>query len=130
MTGARCPCRGFRRAIGVSRVVLHRATDLAQEGRDGTAQEEQGDDRDDRDEGEDQDVFSQTLAFVPGAKRCNECGDEVRHGVGTSFPFKSPVAIGRGLRSGSRWPAKMDENPGSAGEPLLAGVLDVLRTIG
>src|SRR5712691_8174002 len=56
---------------------LDRATDLAEDRADLVAQEDQGDDRNDRDEGEDQRVLRETLAFlVPtnrGEELVNEC---------------------------------------------------------
>src|SRR5215211_4384919 len=48
---------------------LDRLADRAQDRLDVAAQENEGDDRDDRDEGEDQRVLRETLAFLVAAKR-------------------------------------------------------------
>src|SRR5438552_3813814 len=68
---------------------LDRAADRAEDLADLTAQEDQGDDRNDRDEGEDQRVLGETLAFLVATERSNK---SVKHGVGTSFPWNLPGA--------------------------------------
>ena len=58
--------------------VLDARADRVQDPRDLAAQEEEGDDRDDRDEGEDQRVLRETLAFLVPAKRGEKSGEQ-RH---------------------------------------------------
>src|SRR3954471_22246915 len=57
---------------------LDRVTDVAQDARDLAAQEDEGDDCDDRDEGEDQRVLCESLAFLVPTNRGEELLDE-RH---------------------------------------------------
>jgi hypothetical protein len=54
---------------------LDRVADSAEDGADLAAQEQQGKDRDDRDERKDQGVFGQTLASLIGSRRKDECAD-------------------------------------------------------
>src|SRR6266850_113495 len=60
---------------------LDRAADRAENRADLVAQEDQGDDRNDRDEGEDQRVLRETLAFLVAAEGCDESMKK-RHAVG------------------------------------------------
>jgi len=50
-----------------------RRADLRKDGADLGAEEDEGDDRDDRDQGEDQRIFGKTLAFLIPAEGSNEC---------------------------------------------------------
>jgi hypothetical protein len=60
------------------RVVLDGRADGAQDLADLRAQEDQGDDRHDRDEGEDQRVLGETLAFlVIPVKEVDDCGEKL-----------------------------------------------------
>src|SRR6185295_5578289 len=63
------------------RVVLDGRADGAKDPADLRAQEDQGDDRHDRDEGEDQRVLRETLAFlVIPVKEIDDCGKELHLG--------------------------------------------------
>src|SRR5207253_215050 len=66
--------RRFRFTSGWAQ--LDRVADLAEDRADRGAQEEQGDDRNDRDEGEDQRVLRETLAFLVTSKDAEERGNE------------------------------------------------------
>src|SRR4029078_6612014 len=62
-----------RRSLSLIRGTrLDRAADRAQDRADLAAQEDQGNDRDDGDEGEDQRVFGETLAILVPAERGEE----------------------------------------------------------
>src|SRR5665811_1136802 len=80
-----------RRAAGstptaLQRMVLDRASDGAQDLADLAAEEDQGDDRHDRDEGEDQCVLGEPLTLlVANEERRDECV-QTSHVLFTSFP--------------------------------------------
>src|SRR6478752_2299038 len=102
--GARRPRRSY--PISSERR-LDRRTDLAQDGADLAAQEDEGDDRDDRDQGEDQRVLRETLALLVTTKRGEERIEE-RH-VAASWMSTHPQTraapiYGRALRNAlARW---------------------------
>jgi len=83
-------------------VVLDGRADGAQDPADLRAQEDQGDDRHDRDEGEDQRVLRETLAFlVIPVKEIDDCGKELHLG-GHLLSFSDPLPP----RSGSPFPGE------------------------
>src|SRR3954452_24411941 len=90
---------------------LDRRADLRQDRADLLAEEDQGDDRDDRDEGEDQRVLRETLAFLVPTDGCDECVDE-RHVGKTSFPTISSGTRGR-RPPYEPSPASVNGRPGS-----------------
>ena len=57
-----------RAALSMRSEALDRVTDVAENLRDLAAQEDEGDDRDDRDQGEDQRVLRETLTLLLAAE--------------------------------------------------------------
>src|SRR3954462_9172002 len=80
--------RRHRRSESTRQILLDRGADLAQDRGDLAAQEDQGDDRNDGDEGEDQRVLGETLAFLVTTKERDKSS---KHLGDTSFPSELPA---------------------------------------
>src|SRR6186997_3059023 len=70
---------------------LDRVADGAQDLADLAAQEDEGDDRNDRDEGEDQRIFGKTLAVLVAMDELHDAKIKRSHRRVTSFPQSSPM---------------------------------------
>src|SRR5207249_9042362 len=102
--------------------VLDGVADVAEDLADAAAQEDQGDDRHDGDEGEDQRVLRETLAVLVATEGCDESG-EIRHGFKDLLSTRSPPLrhAGGGCREtestrthelpGAQWPRHTRERP-------------------
>jgi hypothetical protein len=77
-----------------------RAADLAEDRADLLAQEDEGDNRDDRDEGKDQRVLGETLAFLIPAKGSDESSEPRQCGI-LSGNGGFPGSAASTLRSGT-----------------------------
>src|SRR5450759_4654835 len=80
----------------VAKPVLDRSSDVAEDLRDLAAQEDEGNDRDDRDEGEDEGVLGEALPLLVARHERRDENIETSHGGVTSFPSRVSRPAGAG----------------------------------
>src|SRR5712691_879826 len=83
-----------------SRGLLDRVTDGAEDLADLAAQEDEGHDRHDRDEGEDQRVLGEALAFLVTIEEVHDCKIDRRHAGEYLLSVGSPRSPGAAPRYG------------------------------
>ena len=86
--------RGLDRAGVADASLVSRRTDLADDGADLGAEEDERDHRNDRDQGKDQRVFGETLAVFPAKGRDRACRDDIC--LGYLLPMQIPRSVARG----------------------------------